>query len=106
MCKKARWYLKPIVGFVIPQNPRNEKWGRASGCCRARQSGGCRDNLFRDVEVLGGVWNYEDLNTYLYGPTLTTPGVLMEIRGIPDKTERVNLIAYLRTLSDNPAPLP
>jgi cytochrome c len=54
----------------------------------------------------GGVWNYEDLNTYLYGPTLTTPGVLMEIRGIPDKTERVNLIAYLRTLSDNPAPLP
>jgi cytochrome c len=52
------------------------------------------------------VWTYEDLNTYLYGPTLTTPGVLMEIRGIPDETERVNLIAYLRTLSDNPSPLP
>jgi cytochrome c len=54
----------------------------------------------------GGVWTYEDLNTYLYGPTLTTPGVLMEIRGVPDETERVNLIAYLRTLSDNPSPLP
>jgi cytochrome c len=53
-----------------------------------------------------GVWTYEDLNTYLYGPTLTTPGVLMEMPGVPDETERVNLIAYLRTLSDNPVPLP
>jgi cytochrome c len=53
-----------------------------------------------------GVWTYEDLNTYLYGPTLTTPGVLMEIAGVPDETERVDLIAYLRTLSDKPLPLP
>jgi cytochrome c len=30
----------------------------------------------------------------------------MEIRGVPDETERVNLIAYLRTLSDKPIPLP
>ena len=58
------------------------------------------------LKAWSGVWGYEDLNTYLYGPTLTTPGVLMEIRGIPDETERVNLIAYLRTLSDNPVPLP
>lgn len=53
-----------------------------------------------------GVWTYEDLNTYLYGPTLTTPGVFMESPGVPDETERVNLIAYLRTLSDKPIPLP
>jgi cytochrome c len=53
-----------------------------------------------------GVWAYEDMNTFLYGPTLTTPGTHMEIRGVPDETERVNLIAYLRTLSDKPLPLP
>jgi cytochrome c len=53
-----------------------------------------------------GVWTYDDLNTYLYGPTLTTPGVLMETPGVPDDTERVNLIGYLRTLSDKPIPLP
>jgi cytochrome c len=58
------------------------------------------------LKAWSGVWTYEDLNTYLYGPTLTMPGVLMEIRGIPDETERVNLIAYLRTLNDNPLPLP
>lgn len=58
------------------------------------------------LKAWSGVWTYEDLNTYLYGPTLTTPGVLMEVRGVPDETQRVNLIAYLRTLSDKPLPLP
>lgn len=53
-----------------------------------------------------GVWTYEDLNSYLFGPMLTTPGVKMEIPGVPDETERVDLIAYLRTLSDKPVPLP
>jgi cytochrome c len=58
------------------------------------------------LKAWSGVWTYEDLNIYLYGPTLTTPGVLMEIRGVPDETERINLIGYLRTLSDKPLPLP
>ncbi|TRD00464.1 c-type cytochrome [Mesorhizobium sp. WSM4303] len=55
---------------------------------------------------LEGVWTYEDLNKYLLEPMLTTPGVYMEVPGVPDETERVNLIAYLRTLSDKPLPLP
>lgn len=59
--------------------------------------------ILRDWE---GVWTHEDLNTFLYGPVLTTPGVRMETPGVPDETERVNLIAYLRTLSDKPIPLP
>jgi cytochrome c len=54
----------------------------------------------------GGVWTYEDLNRYLFGPMLTTPGVYMETPGVPDETERINVIAYLRTLSDKPIPLP
>ncbi|MGX5844359.1 ankyrin repeat domain-containing protein [Mesorhizobium sp. ArgA1] len=53
-----------------------------------------------------GVWTYEDLNKYLFGPMLTTPGVYMEVPGLPDETERTNVIAYLRTLSDKPIPLP
>jgi cytochrome c len=55
---------------------------------------------------LEGAWTYEDLSTYLYGPTLTTPGVFMETPGVPDEAERIDLIAYLRTLSDKPIPLP
>lgn len=53
-----------------------------------------------------GVWTYEDLNTFLFAPRATTPGVAMAIPGVPDEVERVNLIAYLRTLSDKPLPLP
>jgi cytochrome c len=53
-----------------------------------------------------GAWTYEDLNIYLYNPTLTTPGVLMETPGTPDETNRADLIAYLRTLSETPIPLP
>ena len=53
-----------------------------------------------------GEWTYEDLNRYLFGPMLTMPGAKMEVPGVPDETERVNLIAYLRTLSDKPIPLP
>jgi cytochrome c len=30
----------------------------------------------------------------------------MELPGIPDVQDRANVIAYLRTLSDEPVPLP
>lgn len=53
-----------------------------------------------------GVWTFEDLNKFLVEPMATTPGVFMEMPGIPDETERINVIAYLRTLSDAPVPLP
>ena len=53
-----------------------------------------------------GVWTFEDLNRFLLGPMLTTPGVYMEMPGVPDETERTDVIAYLRTLSDSPIPLP
>jgi cytochrome c len=53
-----------------------------------------------------GVWTYEDLNKFLLEPMATRPGVYMEMPGVSDETERVDLIAYLRTLSDKPNPLP
>ncbi len=53
-----------------------------------------------------GTWTYEDLNTYVAGPAVTTPGTYMQMEGVPDETDRVNLIAYLRTLSDSSVPLP
>ena len=98
--------------------------GRCTNCHSAEPQGGNKigPNLWSVVgrdkasvadmrysdTLLGweGVWTYEDLNRYLFGPMLTTPGVKMETPGVPDETERVNLIAYLRTLSDKPIPLP
>jgi cytochrome c len=53
-----------------------------------------------------GPWTYEDLNTFLYAPRATTPGVMMEFPGLPGEADRVNLIGYLRSLSEAPQPLP
>lgn len=56
---------------------------------------------------LEGPWTYEDLNAYLAHPAQVLPGTEMgEFRGISDIQERADLIAFLRTLSDDPAPLP
>ena len=65
------------------------------------------DEVYSDALLAwGGDWTYEDMNTWLYRPLATTPGNFMEISGVEDDTERANLIAYLRTLSDKPIPLP
>ncbi|TIS49124.1 ankyrin repeat domain-containing protein [Mesorhizobium sp.] len=64
------------------------------------------DRYSKTLLAWEGPWTYEDLNTFLAGPTLTTPGVNMDFRGVPDEGDRLNVIAYLRTLSDAPVPLP
>lgn len=64
------------------------------------------DRYSQTLVAWDGSWTYEDLNIFLAGPTLTTPGVNMDVRGAPNETDRLNVIAYLRTLADSPVPLP
>lgn len=54
----------------------------------------------------GKTWTYEDLYRYLYAPKNYVPGNKMAFAGIKNDTERVNLIAYLRTMADKPVDLP
>ncbi len=51
-------------------------------------------------------WTYEELYRYLYAPKVYVPGTKMAFAGIKDDKDRANLIAYLRTMADNPLPLP
>jgi len=53
-----------------------------------------------------GSWTYTELNNYLAHPALTVPGTSMMMEGIHAQKDRADLIAFLRTLSDHPAPLP
>lgn len=53
-----------------------------------------------------GTWTYENLNTFLHDPKGTVPSTKMAFAGLKADPERANVIAYLRTLSDSPAPLP
>jgi cytochrome c len=52
------------------------------------------------------VWDYDHLNGFLLAPKQHVPGTAMGFAGLKKDDERANVIAYLRSLSDNPAPLP
>jgi cytochrome c len=55
----------------------------------------------------GGVeWGYDNLNAYLERPADYIEGTAMSFAGLRDPEDRANIIAYMRTLSENPLPLP
>ncbi|MBS0222287.1 MAG: cytochrome c family protein [Proteobacteria bacterium] len=58
------------------------------------------------VEAKGGEWTYEDLNHWLLKPSAFIKGTKMAFAGLPKEQERADLIGYLRTMNDNPPPLP
>jgi cytochrome c len=51
-------------------------------------------------------WDYEEMNAFLINPRAYAPGTKMAFAGIKKAEERAALIAYLRSLSDAPKPLP
>jgi len=53
-----------------------------------------------------GNWDYEALNAFLASPKTYAPGTKMNFAGLKKAEDRANLIAWLRTLSDSPVPLP
>lgn len=54
----------------------------------------------------GGIWDYAALDKYLENPRAVVPGTKMTFAGLKKPQDRADIIAYLRTLSDNPQPLP
>lgn len=63
-------------------------------------------NFSAAMKAKGGTWTFEDLNKFIASPKGFIPGTAMGFAGIQKDSERADVIAYLRTLSDNPAPLP
>jgi len=58
------------------------------------------------LKQVSGEWDFERLNVYLFDPKLLAPEGRMPFPGIKSTVERAQVIAYLRTLSDNPVALP
>ncbi len=54
----------------------------------------------------GGAWDYESLNAFLTNPKDWAPGTKMAFAGLKKPEDRADLILYLRSLADNPEPLP
>lgn len=58
------------------------------------------------LKALGGHWDYESLSRYLFDPKAVAPNTRMNFGGIKRADDRADLIAYLRTLADQPQALP
>jgi cytochrome c len=63
-------------------------------------------NFSAAMKAKGGTWTFDDLNKFIANPKGFVPGTAMGFAGIQKDSERADVIAYLRTLSDSPVPLP
>lgn len=73
----------------------------------ATHGGFAYSNALKEFSEGGSVkWDYDHLSHFLTSPKGYVKGTAMGFAGIKKPDERANLIAYLRTLADNPAPLP
>ncbi|MEL7256261.1 MAG: c-type cytochrome [Pseudomonadota bacterium] len=55
----------------------------------------------------GGLeWHADTLDVFLENPRAMTSGTRMSFPGLKDAQDRINLIAYLRTFSDDPSNIP
>lgn len=52
------------------------------------------------------VWSYDELDGFLKKPSKWIKGTAMGFAGLKKIQDRANIIAYMRTLSGSPAPLP
>src|SRR5947207_2761185 len=53
----------------------------------------------------GGNWTIADLVQFIANPKDFVPGTAMTFAGVPRASERADIVAYLNSLSENPAPL-
>lgn len=84
---------KPLVGPNL--------WGIV-GRPRASEPG---FNYSQAMKDKGGTWTIPDLFQFIANPKAFIPGTAMTFAGIPRASERADILAFLNSLSDNPAPL-
>jgi cytochrome c len=63
-------------------------------------------NYSAALKSKGGNWTVEELNQFITSPKTLVPGTSMTFAGVPRASERADLIVYLNSRSDSPAPLP
>jgi cytochrome c len=58
------------------------------------------------MKAKGGKWDFGELDKFLTHPQSYIPGTKMTFAGVQSDKQRADLIAYLRTLADNPVAMP
>lgn len=115
----------PVLHLIASADiAKGEKLSKACAACHSFDKGGpskVGPNLWNSVGVpkagknfaysdalreLGGAWSYLDLNKFLWKPKKYLPGTKMNYVGLKKPEDRAAMIAWLRTLSASPDPLP
>jgi len=60
----------------------------------------------RRVASGGLVWHTDSLNAYIENPRILVSGTRMSFRGLKNVQDREDVLAYLRSFSDNPSDIP
>jgi cytochrome c len=63
-------------------------------------------DAIKDMSAKGEHWDYKSLGAFLFKPQAYAKGTKMTFPGFKKAQDRADVIAYLRTLADAPAPLP
>jgi cytochrome c len=63
-------------------------------------------NYSAALKTKGGEWTIEELNAFLRNPKAAVPGTAMNFAGVPRGSERADVITFMNSRADSPAPLP
>ena len=99
-CQSCHQVGEDAKNRVGPQ--LNNIFGRSAGGL----AGAKYSKSMIDAGEGGLVWSAETLDTFLENPKSLVAKTRMSFRGLKDKGDRANLIAYLREFSDGEASLP
>jgi cytochrome c len=70
-----------------------------------RTAGGLKGYHYSDgMKALGGVWTAERINTWITSPRAMVPGTKMTYVGMENPKDRIDVIAYLKTVTTAPGP--
>ncbi|MEM7070575.1 MAG: cytochrome c family protein [Pseudomonadota bacterium] len=115
--------IKPLIASANIE--RGQKLSKKCASCHSFNEGGpsgigpniyaivgaaqARDSGFNYSDILktsGNIWDYDELSKFLANPKKNYPGTKMNFIGFKKIKDRADLIAWLRTLSSDPFPLP
>jgi cytochrome c len=99
-CVACHTLLKDQAAKVGPN-----LWGVVGGPAAHQPSFKYSDAMLAE-KAKGLSWTYDNLDQFLASPKMFMPGTAMGFVGLPKPEDRADVIAYLRTLADNPVPLP
>lgn len=81
-------------------------WGVLGGPIAAKGGFGYSDAIKGYASQAGGRWTYDEMNAFLLAPSRHIKGTKMTFVGLKKEDERINIMSYLRSMTDAPPPVP